>query len=493
MRHLWICTLALAVALFGGRSGALADYKKNVGYTALKNALGSAIPDGSGLSLVTQTEAAAVTDHDGNEDTDPIKVWMPDPGHPEFRGKKILNRSLSLPYYSGHATGVGANFYGVKRSMAPGIRTIESFLATHWLGTGFLGSDGTLKPQSSTGRIANHSWVASTKGNDANVLRRLDWLAATDESIQVVGPCRPNNPLLGSAFNSIAVGQETGENGIGTAAVDDVYTAGRACPQLIAPLKTASAAAPVVAAAAALLIELGHSKPGLSTDPHIRQAVVRSGDAVQNAERSEVVKAALMAGADRVTRNAWADEVTAVDIEGYRRDPEHRTANGLDRRYGAGQVNIEHSYRILDGGEQNSSEDQPAAGGAVGPQGFDYDPAFGGADGSNDAASYYFSVDKDERHLWAALVWNIAVDAGAGPYFVGEAALYDLDLVLYDVTDPAAPRQVAASTSSIDNTENLWVALKKDHRYRMRVEPGAGQGPFTWDYGLAWRIGRQVD
>jgi hypothetical protein len=493
MRLLWICTFVAILMLAPDRNAVLADYKKDIGYSALKSDLGSAVPDGSRLPLVTQTEAAADVDHDGNADTDPIEVWMPDPGHPEFRGKKIVNRTGSLPYYSGHATGVGANFYGRKRSMAPGIRTVESYLATHWLGTGFLGSEGTLKPQSSSGRIANHSWVASTKGNDANVLRRLDWLVAADESIQVVGPCRPNNPLLGSAFNTIAVGQETGENGKGTAAVDDVYTAGRACPQLIAPLKTASAAAPVVAAAAALLIELGHTKPGLSTDPHIQYDAVRSGDTVHNAERSEVVKAALMAGADRVTRNAGAGEVTAVDIEGYRRDPVHRADNGLDRRYGAGQVNIEHSYRILDGGEQNSSEDQPAAGGAIGPRGFDYDPAFGGAGGSNDAASYYFSVDKDERHLWAALVWNIAVDAGTGPYFVGEAALYDLDLVLYDVTDPANPRQVAASTSSIDNTENLWVALKKSHRYRMRVEPGAGQGPFAWDYGLAWRIGRQVD
>jgi hypothetical protein len=219
----------------------------------------------------------------------------------------------------------------------------------------------------------------------------------------------------------------------------------------------------------------------------------RNGDTVYNAERSEVIKAALMAGADRVTQNATPIDGRIVDISDYRAASDHQADNGLDRRYGAGQVNIEHSYQIVAGGEQNSSQDQPASGGLIGPHGFDYDPVFGGEGGSNSTASYFFTVDTDSHYLWAALVWNIAIDAGAGPYFAGRATLHDLDLFLYDVTRPEQPRRVAASNAAADNTENVWVELEKNHRYMIQVKPGANQKAFQWDFALAWRIGSQVE
>ena len=271
-----------------------------------------------------------------------------------------------------------------------------------------------------------------------------------------------------------------------------IYTFGRTCPQLVAPKKTASAAAPVVAAAASLLIELGHGSPALSTDRIDQHTANRNGETVYNAERSEVIKAALMAGADRETRNTEVIGDNPVDIKDYRAKPDHQAANGLDRRYGAGQLNIKNSYHILAGGEKNSLEDMPGSGGVIGQHGFDYDPAFGGADGSNSLASYSFTVDENSRYLWAALVWNIDIDAGIGPYFAGTAKLYNLDLFLYDVTRSGEPSQVVASTSSADNTENLWVRLEKNRRYVIQVKPGAGQAVFKWDYALAWRIEKQV-
>jgi len=488
----WIGALALTV-LIAGAPDSFADYKKDIGFMALKAAHGSDIPDGSTIPLVTQTEAATLSDHDGDAQTSEIKVWMPNPGNPEFSGKEIFNRSGSLPYYSGHATGTGLNFYGKNRAITPGIKYVESYLADHWLGPGFLRSDSAYKPLHSASRVANHSWVASTGKNDSAVLRRIDWLVSTDEATQVVGPCRPGKPLLGSAFNTIAVGQATGENGQGAAAVDTIYSLGRTCPQLVAPRRTASAAAPVVASAAALLIDLGHGRPSLSTDPVSRIATNRNGDTVYNAERSEVIKAALMAGADRITNNSTPIDGRMVDITDYRAKADHQAANGLDRRYGAGQVNIEHSYQILAGGEQNSSEDQPATSGVIEPYGFDYDPAFGGEGGNNSSASYFFTVDTETRYLWAALVWNIDIDAGVGPYFVDTATLYDLDLSLYDVTEKGSPRLVASSTAQKDNTENLWVGLEKSRKYMIQVKSGAGQASFEWDYALAWRIGEQVE
>lgn len=472
---------------------AFAGYREDIGFTALQAELGAATPDGSGIPLVTQCESESLLDHDTDDRTGKIPVWMPDPGHREFTGKKIFDKSGSAPFYSGHATGVGSRFYGKTGSIAPGIAAIESYRAHHWLDRGFLRGNGTFKPLYTAGRVANHSWIGSATERDAGHLRRIDWLVATDEYVQVVGPCRDHKPLLGSAFNTIAVGGAAGESGAGAIAVDSVYSGGRTCPQLVAPLKNASSTVPVVAAAAALLIELGYADPGLSKDPAVRHTVNRKGDIITNAERSEVVKAALMAGADRVTRNTVIIDGNTPNINDYRVKPADRMPDGLDRRYGAGQLNIYNSYHILSAGEQNSSEDAPVAGGVIVDRGFDYDPFFGGQGGSNAVATYHFSVGEAPGRLWAALVWNIAIDAGSGPYFVGSAALYDLDLLLYDVTEPAAPRLVEGSTGSGGNTENLWVALNGRRKYRLQVRPGAGQPPFTWDYALAWRIGSQAD
>ena len=60
----------------------------------------------------------------------------------------------------------------------------------------------------------------------------------------------------------------------------------------------------MVSSAAALLVQVGHQGGNtLSTDPSVKFTTNRNGDTIYNAERSEVVKAALMAGADRTSRN----------------------------------------------------------------------------------------------------------------------------------------------------------------------------------------------
>ena len=95
--------------------------------------------------------------------------------------------------------------------------------------------------------------------------------------------------------------------------------------------------------------------------------------------------------------------------------------------------------------------------------------------------------------MWASLVWNINIDAGSGEIFDGAARLIDLDLILYDVTDPKIPRLVAGSRDSGGNTENLWIKLKKNKKYMLQVKPASGQSDFKWDYALAWRIENTSD
>ena len=145
---------------------------------------------------------------------------------------------------------------------------------------------------------------------------------------------------------------------------------------------------------------------------------------IYNAERAETLKAALMAGADRETANTLAvTDISDYGAAGF------ETANGLDSRYGAGQLNIRNSYRILTGSEQNSAEDGGPNGGLITARGFDYDALFGGASGSNASASYFFTAENDQL-LRAALVWN--VDIAAGDTLA--ATLRNLDLYLFDLT-----------------------------------------------------------
>lgn len=462
------------------------SYKADIGYTRLSAELGAALPTGAGV-LVSQTEA----DTDGV--VGPPYVYFPDVTDPRFAGKIINNQSNLNDAPSAHATSVGRYFYGTG-SVANGIGYVDVYEANSWLQGDYLRwyvSSG--KPLSVSSRIGNHSWVGST-GNlayDAEILRRLDWVVERDEFIQLAGVRNntgANRNLLSGAYNVLAVGRTDGLHGTGSSQLDNtaypndtpatVYVAGRTRPEIVAPRGTTSAATPVVAAAAALLVETAQANPGLSRYSKTN----RAGDTIYSAEYSETIKAALLAGADRFTRNT---SITA-NITDYRVDPANRTANGLDSRFGAGQLNIYNSYHIIAAGEQDSSED---GGGNIAAYGFDYDDAFGGGSASNSVASYYFSTDTAAAIVSASLVWNIAITEGNGVNFDGTATLYDLNLELYDVTGGGRVL-LASSSSTIDNSENIWSSLPVGRNYLLEVTP---VGNFSWHYALAWNIAPDRD
>jgi len=450
--------LPLSLALIAATPTALADYKDDLGYTALVEELGSAMPTGAQVK-VTQAEASTSTTR---------LIYAPDTANTDFAGKTFTFPGTPSTGVSSHATGVGRLFYG-NASMAPGIKDVSSYEAIEWIQTLFSGSGAATTAGS---RIANHSWVGNgaSATDSGTLLRLVDRQVERNEYLQVVGMANGagSNPLLGSAYNVIAVGRSDGVHDRGSDSVDSVYTAGRTRPDLVAPQSTTSNATPLVSAAAALLVETGHNGalriskgatriPGLGT--------------VYNAERSETVKAALMAGAERETANTS----TFADLTDYRSSG-HETANGLDNRFGAGQVNVYNSYHIVAGGEQDSLED---GGVGIAPHGFDYDPAFGGASGSNDTATYRFTADSD-RKLSASLAWNLGISNDDAM----TVTRHNLDLALFDVTNQST---VAVSASAVDNTENLWVQLFGGHQYELRVTR-ADAAAFSWDYALAWRM-----
>jgi hypothetical protein len=462
MNRFFVRIIIAGMLVVGLSGSAAADWTFDIGYTQLQTELGANLPTGAGVK-VTQVEAAN---------------GMPDVSSSVFAGKTFTQKSLDLSI-SGHASAVGQNFYGNGTSIAPGITNIDLYDAGDWAGTGFLGAL-TNTPSVSSSRVANHSWVGSA-GTTSNVkiLARLDWVVNRDEYIQVVGMNNGsvNNPLLGSSFNAIAVGLSGGGSAQGSYPLDTTpttpYASGsRTRPDLVAPAGATSWATPMVASAAALLVAEGHQGGNtLSTDPSVKFTTNRNGDTIYNAERSEVVKAALMAGASRTT----TDLATGYVVN---------TANGLNSAYGAGQLNIYNSYHIIAAGEQNSREDFLSGAGQIKSVGFDYDPSFGGANGSNKTGSYTFKATSSGT-LSASLVWNLAVNGVTANGFDTSATLYHLGLYLYDLTSSS---EVAYAASLVDNTENIWyTSLIAGDSYLLEVA-SLGATDFLWDYGLAWSI-----
>ena len=62
--------------------------------------------------------------------------------------------------------------------------------------------------------------------------------------------------------------------------------------------------------------------------------------------------------------------------------------------------------------------------------------------------------------------------------------LPNLILELFDVTSQSIS---AFSSSTYDNTENIWVDLAMGHSYELLVK-SAEANYFSWDYSLAWHI-----
>jgi autotransporter-associated beta strand protein len=464
---------ALCVLIFAfSTASAQAGIKEDVGLPTLQAQVGY-VSRGAGVR-VAMTEALV----NGG--------YTPMTELPEFTGKHFEFRS-GQPGNSAHATWVAQNFFGLNSSIAPGISVIELYEANDYMAAGQLNvGSRTLNPEPSpqNSRVGNHSWISvgSTTEGTLDLLERQDWLIEQDDYVQVVGMNNGDintNPVFSNSFNVISVGRTDGQHAINSVHLGGIYTHYRTRPDIVAPMNYTSFSTPVVAAASALLIDTAHTATYLSDGSY--PASRFSSETIYHGETSEVVKAILMAGASRLAFNS-TDSSALVD---YRAAASRQSTNGLDKRYGAGQLDVENSMSILMSGEQNSREDGRAF--DVLSAGFDYDPQFGGANGANSSGIYDFTAGWTGQTLTASLVWNVKVDINRvkqGNY-VNAATLHDLNLSLYDITT-GAPALVAASSSNNQNTENLWASLVGGRRYRMEVSRGINQAPFASDYGLAW-------
>ena len=458
--------VALMISFSSQPSAALLH---DIGYTALRDELGVLTPDGSGVH-VSLVEAFSPP-CDLSSDPSACK-YLPDTSIGSFNDKS--NGFGLSTETSDHASGSANNFYG-SSSSSPSIRNIDVYAADHWLADGYLNLStptSTSLPATSSTRVSSHSYVGSAGTSSLEVLQGIDFLADKDDHILsiAVNNGSDNRPLNGSAYNVIAVGRTDADHSQGTVDVNSgtgLYnTTTRSRPDIVIPESSTSAATPRVASAAALLTGYGHDQALNKSKGSVSN---RNNDTIYHAETSEVIKASLMAGASRSTSNTDAK----ADIINYRSNG-NETTNGLDTRYGAGQLNIQNSFHILAAGEQDARD--------VFATGFDYDNSFGGLNGSNNTASYFFT-NNDNAWFAASLVWNIAFDISSEETFTESvASLFDLNLSL-SVLNGSLFEEFISSTSVIDNTENIWSQLSSGS-YRLDV---TSNGNFDHDYGLAWQ------
>jgi hypothetical protein len=500
----WIIGAAVAAGVGGSVARAANEntpMMQYLGYTSLWTTYGANLADGSNVS-VSQVESGNLylNSSDGR-----------------FSNKTLTKTSTftgNETGSSGHATIIGARFFGndtgfSQRSVAPKTgnsptSSVQMYTYSQWAGSFYL-NPGSPVPYGSANnsRVSSHAYGATD--TTLNTATRMDYTVQRDDFLHVVDATQWSTE--GNTFNSVVVTPAQGTT-LKTAQIggSSVYTAGRVSPTVTGPLTGAgSDAIGQTAGVVALLMSRGKMTTShvsyttadtlAVTAPYtgVFSTYTKPGYIVNSGETAEVVKAALMAGALRSVPSAGSP-LDLPGISDYRVAAVNQSSNGLDFRFGAGMVNAEQSYKIINAGETNSMQD--GGSGAIGQYGFDYDIGFGGGsvtykDGNgntvteattNRTADYGFTANASSKFM-ASLVWNVKINGAStvGGNFDSTATLHNMTLTLTDLTDGVVVQQ---SASLVDNTQNLWVNLVAGHEYRLTV---AAVGTFGWDYGLAWR------
>jgi len=419
-----------------------ATWKDDIGFTSLQMRLGEDTPTGAGIT-VTQIEA-----------TDNYNNYMPDVNYAEFTGKTITAKSDPCGA-SSHATYVGRHYYGTSAGMAPQINMIDVYEVDHWLQNGFIRFQSRYLPLIEDRRIQNHSWIGYT-GNDqydADILRRLDYIVQDSGVLVAVGI---NNgagsempKLLASAYNVLAVGLTNGDSSCGPTVLDEP---GRIKPEIVVPHTTTSWGTPLVASAGALLLETDDADTNLDY-------LGRTGKVI-------LVKALLMAGATKEEFSDWRKGFSTPSTDG---------TVPLDYRYGAGELNIDNSHRILTMGEQEAGDSSDVA-----ITGWDFNNA-----STSGSRKYFIEVPPycyiDSISILAT--WNRTFTVTGKAFQIKEFIpdLANIDLKFSRADGFNVGTLVDQSVSGIDNLEHIYLKQLNNGRYVFEIVSDK-----DWNYAIAW-------
>ncbi len=325
---------------------------------------------------------------------------------------------------SGHADGVGWNFYGVSGGVAPNVVHVDNYEAGHFY-------DKVVWPGLNTSaRVVNQSFIFSTN-NESTVNPKYDNYAAQFGTLFVSGVGNGDVPVSppATSFNGIGVGVYGANSSAGPT------SDGRCKPDITAPGGATSFSTPYVAGSAAVLLQAANRGDG--------------GTNSNAAADLRTLKALLLNGA--IKPADWTNGPSTP----------------LDARYGAGIVNVCNSWTQLKGGKRPFIETTSSTNGAHPPGGnTNNEPVMSGWDTNSISTSssetranhYYFRLAGSHPFvLTATLVWNRQQ---------GQSAINNLDLFLYDVS---TSNVVIASTSLVDNVEHVFVPALRPGRYDLQV------------------------
>jgi hypothetical protein len=221
-----------------------------------------------------------------------------------------------------------------------------------------------------------------------------------------------------------------------------------------------SFAAPIVAAGAALLDDVGHDRFG-------------GGQSID----ARTIKAVLLNSADKTA--GW-NNGQALGSDGV-----VRTTQSLDFATGAGRVDMNKAFDQYTAGTTNVPG---LGGGAVLPIGWDYGTV---AEGSPD--DYLIGPSLlGGTTFTATLDWleDATVSAG-GIHSTAYHSFDNLDLQVWETSSGSLLREVAESSSTYNNVEHLNFALPDTANYMIRVlwdgkVYDVSGDPHNSDFGLAW-------
>jgi hypothetical protein len=345
---------------------------------------------------------------------------------------------------SGHADTVAANFYGNPGGVAPGVAQVANYEAGYFY-------NGIVAPSTNIpGIIVNQSYIFSDSFSEIN--SNFDNYAAKYGVLFVNGAGNGGDVFSpASAYNCIAVGVYGAPSSTGPTAD------GRCKPDITAPAAYTSFSTPLVAGAAALLLEA--AKEGAAGN-------------FSSATNTLLLKTLLLNGA--VKPPDWTNSIGFP----------------LDARYGAGILQVLNSYRQLRGGKQPFfTSTSPFIGGSHFPpatttnnpirRGWDYSTISSTV--VRDKVNHYF----------------FDVTTGAGTSFVfsatlvwqkqsGNSTINNLDLFLYDTSNNAL---MASSQSAANNAEHIYLPALPPGRYDLQVFKSGAGTTSSETYGLAYDFG----
>ncbi len=409
-----------------------ADWLSDIGHTKLAAELGAAMPTGAGIVLV-QSEA-------NNIESPPN--YLPQAGGPDsfagigtFAGKTFHPES-GAGTELGHGVAVATFFYGNGIGVARSATEIHNYTAVDFI-TRL--TDGNT-PEIFPGRVQNHSWAGSLgdADEDLKAIRAFDFMLDRDQRIAVTGLSGGSlAPLLGSTYHAIAAGTRSAVHSQTGTTTDGI---GRMKPDLVVDVQYTSYASAIVAGSAAALL----------------QEAIASGNAA--AERPQLLKAVLIAGASKQNLPQWQRDAAA---EPY------------DDVFGAGELDLYHAWHLLKGGQQPHSISVERS-----MQGWDFATSTTGTNGRR----YFFTVPEGSiaETFSAALVWHRDITNLLGFYF---SSLPDLNLKLYAASGFTTGALISSSTSSVDNVEHLFLRHLPAGEYCIEVSAVAD----GYDFALAWQ------